>query len=155
MYCKLNYVGKQFKGIKIYKCDNCGLELALEDPSINILCFREAKDVLNQFRMADGDASVNDKTAFFSEQNNVQAFVSEQASKALSNQSNQTQTRQAEAMCTEEEIQNRLSICRACKYYKDDSCMLCGCVIVREKNYMNKLANKNASCPDNKWGPIN
>ena len=56
--------------------------------------------------------------------------------------------------CSEEQIDARLAICNTCEFYKDNSCLHCGCVIVRESNYMNKLAHKEQSCPINKWGPI-
>jgi hypothetical protein len=57
-------------------------------------------------------------------------------------------------LCSEEQISQRLAICNSCEHYKDNSCVLCGCRIVRESNYMNKLAHKNQKCPINKWGPL-
>lgn len=64
------------------------------------------------------------------------------------------QQQEAENLCSKEEIDSRLAICNTCEHYKNEACMLCGCRIVREKNYLNKLANKDASCPDGRWGPI-
>jgi hypothetical protein len=57
-------------------------------------------------------------------------------------------------LCSKEQIEERLKICNACEHFKDNSCLLCGCVIVRDKNFNNKLAHKKHSCPINKWGPI-
>lgn len=154
MYCKFEYTGKVFNNTKIYKCNVCELEVALENPDINIICFKEAKDIFNQFRAGD-DQAIRPEN-IFGDQYEANSFISQQASQSLSNKSLQSEPyNPQDRLCTDSQIQERLAICRPCKYYQDDSCTLCGCVIVREKNYMNKLANKNAKCPDNKWGPIN
>ena len=58
-------------------------------------------------------------------------------------------------ICSKEQIDSRLAICQKCEYYKADACLLCGCSVVREQNFNNKLAHKNKACPINKWGPIN
>lgn len=154
MYCEFEDTGKKFKDKKIFKCSNCELEIALEDPNVNIICFKQSKDILNQFRLGDDESSIKKEQLFTTPQQAAE-FISKQASDVLTNQSTTSQPYKPEdVLCKESDIQARLSICRKCEYYKDDSCMLCGCVIVREKNYMNKLANKQASCPDNRWGPI-
>lgn len=57
-------------------------------------------------------------------------------------------------MCTQEEINQRLSICQTCEYYENDTCLQCGCAISRASIHSNKLAFRNKSCPVNKWGPI-
>jgi hypothetical protein len=57
-------------------------------------------------------------------------------------------------MCSKEQIDERLDICHKCEHFKDSSCLLCGCVVVRDKNFNNKLAHKRHACPINKWGPI-
>lgn len=56
--------------------------------------------------------------------------------------------------CTQQEINERYSVCRACDYFKDNSCTKCGCNLVREKIYMNKLAWADQSCPIGKWQAI-
>ena len=53
-----------------------------------------------------------------------------------------------------EQINSRMDICNSCEYYKDDACMLCGCRVVRDTVYQNKLADKSASCPDGRWKAI-
>jgi hypothetical protein len=57
-------------------------------------------------------------------------------------------------LCSKEQIENRLSICNTCEYFQNNSCLLCGCTVIREANHQNKLAHKDQSCPANKWGPI-
>lgn len=56
--------------------------------------------------------------------------------------------------CTDEEINTRYNICQSCEYFQNQTCKLCGCNLVRERIYMNKLAWADQSCPIKKWGPI-
>lgn len=56
--------------------------------------------------------------------------------------------------CTQEEIDSRLSICQTCEFYKNNTCLKCGCSLSRERNFMNKLYWKDKSCPIGKWGPV-
>lgn len=56
--------------------------------------------------------------------------------------------------CTQEQIDMRLSICKGCEFYKNNSCLKCGCSLSRDKNYMNKLYWADKSCPIGKWGPV-
>lgn len=139
MYCDLIFTGKTFNGKKIYKCEKCGLEAGLEDPNTNILCFNQALDAYKA-----------EYAAIKSEQKNAENLYEEDI---INSQRNDIENLQQD-LAPKEEIERRMEICKKCEYYKDDSCMLCGCRVVREKNYQNKLANKNASCPDNRWGPI-
>lgn len=55
--------------------------------------------------------------------------------------------------CTDEQIQERYNICVSCEFFKNNICTKCGCNLVREKIYMNKLAWADQSCPVGKWGP--
>lgn len=57
--------------------------------------------------------------------------------------------------CTSEQIQERYNICSSCEFFKNNICTKCGCNLVREKIYMNKLAWADQSCPVGKWGPVN
>lgn len=68
---------------------------------------------------------------------NIQKFVAENVAST--------------GLCTEEEIQARHSICESCEFFKDNSCTKCGCLLSRDRIYMNKLAFKTASCPIDKW----
>lgn len=54
-------------------------------------------------------------------------------------------------LCSEEEIKNRHNICSSCEHYINNSCKQCGCSITRDRNYLNKLASKEESCPISKW----
>jgi hypothetical protein len=53
--------------------------------------------------------------------------------------------------CTQEQIDARMDICKGCEFFKDNTCMKCGCALSREKNYMNKLLWADQSCPIKKW----
>lgn len=57
--------------------------------------------------------------------------------------------------CTDDEINYRYNICKSCEHFQNNTCKLCGCNLVRERIYMNKLAWADQSCPIKKWGPIN
>jgi hypothetical protein len=56
--------------------------------------------------------------------------------------------------CTDEQIHERYNICKSCEFFKNNVCSKCGCSLLREKVYMNKLAWADQSCPVGKWGPI-
>lgn len=59
-----------------------------------------------------------------------------------------------ENQCSQQEIDNRLSICQSCEFYKNNTCLKCGCALSRERNFMNKLYWKDKSCPIGKWGSV-
>ncbi len=59
-----------------------------------------------------------------------------------------------ETTCSQEQIDIRLAICKGCEFYENNSCLQCGCILSRDKNYMNKLYRADQSCPVGKWGPI-
>lgn len=54
--------------------------------------------------------------------------------------------------CDADQIENRYKICTSCEYFIDNSCLQCGCRIVRNSEFKNKLFFKDQSCPVNKWG---
>ena len=63
--------------------------------------------------------------------------------------------------CTQEQIDERLEICKSCELYRKQSEEVgicahesCGCNLKALKTYLNKLAWCDQSCPENKWGPI-
>ena len=145
MYCDLIFTGKTFNGKKIYKCEKCGLEAGLEDPEAKIYCFIKNTELFQQKFMHQYTHEDN-------EENEIIKYNTEE--QIVKDQQEQIE-QQKSVLATQEQIKERMDICNKCQYYKDEACMLCGCRIVREKNYQNKLANKKASCPDGKWGPIN
>lgn len=53
--------------------------------------------------------------------------------------------------CTQEQIDARMDICKTCEFFKNNTCMKCGCALSRERNYMNKLLWVDQSCPIKKW----
>lgn len=53
--------------------------------------------------------------------------------------------------CSKETVKNRFSICKSCEFFQDNSCSKCGCRIVRNREFKNKLLWKNEKCPINKW----
>ena len=155
MYCEFEATGELFKDKRIYKCVNCDLTLALEDPDAKITCFSYAKTVFNQEIEKNGALgkpinikSEEEKEAIaqqvLNNHNDLDAYTPPTA-----------EAPQEEALCTDEQISDRLAVCNRCEYYENDACTLCGCHIVREKNYMNKLAKKESICPDGRWGPVN
>ena len=56
--------------------------------------------------------------------------------------------------CTQEEIDERLEICRGCKWFRGGSCLKCGCACNNNKKFLNKLAWADQKCPIGKWGKI-
>ena len=60
----------------------------------------------------------------------------------------------ADKQCSQEDIDKRLSICHACEFYQNNTCLKCGCSLSRDRVFMNKLYWPDQSCPMGKWGPI-
>jgi hypothetical protein len=56
--------------------------------------------------------------------------------------------------CTEEQIAERYDICKSCEFFQNNICAKCGCNLVREQIYMNKLAWADQSCPIGKWKAV-
>lgn len=54
-------------------------------------------------------------------------------------------------LCDEDQIQKRYNICQSCEFFKSNSCEKCGCTVIRDRNYLNKLAIKSEHCPIKKW----
>jgi hypothetical protein len=52
---------------------------------------------------------------------------------------------------TQEQIDERLAICRACPNLVNDHCQLCGCACVEKQQLLNKLTIATEKCPINKW----
>jgi len=66
----------------------------------------------------------------------------------------QTPPNQNKKQCSQEQIDERMEICKGCEFYQNNTCLKCGCALSRERNYMNKLLWADQSCPVNKWGPV-
>jgi hypothetical protein len=48
-------------------------------------------------------------------------------------------------------ISQRYEICKACEFFKDNTCGKCGCLVSSSNIYINKLSNKKDKCPIDKW----
>lgn len=153
IYCDLAETGKTFNGKKIYRCEKCGLEAGLDSPDGKIICFSANLDAqavdIQATEALVKKARENDTFLKNSENFHDPEYIQE-----FYKQSNKHAQNPEELAASEEQINERMNICNSCEYYKDDACMLCGCRVVRDSVYQNKLADKNASCPDGRWGPI-
>ena len=56
-----------------------------------------------------------------------------------------------ELFCTVSQIENRYNICKTCEHFKDNTCAQCGCRVVRNSEFKNKLFFKHQECPIGKW----
>ena len=56
--------------------------------------------------------------------------------------------------CTQEQIDARFAICKTCEHFDGKACTKCGCPVVREKQFVSKLAWAGERCPVGKWGPV-
>jgi hypothetical protein len=54
-------------------------------------------------------------------------------------------------MADDAEIARRFSICKTCDYFRNSSCLKCGCPINRHRNYISKLSWSSEKCPIDKW----
>jgi hypothetical protein len=52
---------------------------------------------------------------------------------------------------TQQQINERLTVCQACPELIDNHCRQCGCACVETNQLMNKLALKTEVCPLGKW----
>jgi hypothetical protein len=157
-FCNFEDTGKIFRDKKIYKCSYCGSQLALEDPTINIICFKKHNEVMTQIENDILPKQHKVLNLHAESEAQFKALVSQQVDlerQPIPDMQNMpTLTEPSDIMCSKEQIDERLDICHKCEHFKDSSCLLCGCVVVRDKNFNNKLAHKRHSCPINKWGPI-
>ena len=55
---------------------------------------------------------------------------------------------------SQEQIDARFAICQGCEHFDGKACRLCGCPVVREKQFVSKLSWAGESCPAGKWGPV-
>ena len=55
--------------------------------------------------------------------------------------------------CTEEEMDQRVEICKGCEFYNEagQECLKCGCPMNRKRIYRNKVYWKSGKCPIGKW----
>lgn len=157
-YCDLELTGTYFNNKPLYKCNYCGLTVGLENTNTKILCFKKMEEISNKIHSIH--TGQNNRTIHSTDpQKSLEDIISDQLTdeakdreRLIREHSHQTQN--IDNICSEEQIQQRLTICNSCEYYKNDSCLLCGCTVVREANYKNKLAHKDQKCPAGKWDII-
>lgn len=170
IYCDLKLTGSFYDKKPLYKCSTCGLTLALEDPDIKITCFKKTEDVYNLIYAINGTSSniqhysgdisaikdgiLKDNLLAKLEADSKKIEQERQIKQDQQHQQQQESYNSKENLCSSEEIDERLKICNSCEYFHNNSCLLCGCTVIREANHKNKLAHRNQSCPANKWGPI-
>jgi hypothetical protein len=156
LYCEFEKTGAQFNKRDIYKCKYCDIQLLLENPeNSKVICFAK-RDAINQTIDPNRDKVVSGLTSDNFEENILQHVLEKygSADKFLKDVEQIKQAVETNNICSQEQINQRLKICSTCEYYENDSCLLCGCVVVRDANYKNKLAQKNQVCPTGKWGAI-
>jgi hypothetical protein len=152
-YCDLELLDSTFNNKRLYKCKYCNLTVALEDPETKIMCFKKIEDIAHKIHQNHtGNFDLKAPIHLNGKQDISDVLLEEIKKDAIKQVENPKEV--PGKMCSEEEIEERLSICNTCEYFKENSCLLCGCTVIREANYKNKLAYKNQKCPADKWGPI-
>lgn len=154
-YCNLIDTNTLFNNKKVYRCDYCGIKVGLDSSDTKMFCFKKIQDFSMSIKKITNPNSQDIQPFDVSENQSIQDIVlekvikdNEEKLKIKENENNPNN------LCSEQQIETRLSVCRTCEFYKDNSCVLCGCQIVRDANHMNKLAHKDQKCPADKWGPI-
>lgn len=150
IYCNLILTDEVFNEKPLYRCDYCGIKLALEDPNTKVTCFKRKEDIFNAIKIAHTNGKETFDPMHLGPDKNLQDVMTDKIKQDLLSKKEQ----KSDNMCSEDQINQRLTICKTCEYFQDNSCLLCGCTIIREANHQNKLAHKDQSCPANKWGPI-
>lgn len=159
-FCNFEDTGKVFRNKKVYRCTYCETQLALEDPNINIICFKKHNETMTALYNMDLEDKNSHMLNLHSQSDeHFKGLVGQQVDLQREpippmNPDQSIVPETSDPLCSKEQIDSRLNICNQCEHFKDHSCLLCGCVIVRDKNFNNKLAHKRHSCPINKWGPI-
>lgn len=157
-YCDLKPLHTFFNNKPLYQCNYCGLTVALDSADTQILCFKKMEDIS---RTINNSHTNNNTTNIFHVDINsslgdtVLAKIQQDTEKLEKEEIQKYQElNKSDNLCSSEQIEQRLAICNTCEYFKNSSCLLCGCTIVREANYQNKLAHKDQKCPVDKWGII-
>jgi len=161
MYCEFEDTNTLFNNKPIYRCPYCGIKLLLDDPqNAKIMCFGKRNE-LNEIVLGKENTNFTDGLT------SPEQLKTEAINRAIKPDSSSPvntgdfssmiaaiKSSKSANMCSDEQISERLKICNSCEYYKDNSCMLCGCVVIRDANYTNKLAHKDQNCPIMKWQAI-
>lgn len=157
-YCEFEYTNEMFKEKKIYQCKYCNMKLALENPDAKIICFKRQNEFFDNLDNIDKPENEQIHSEYYAAGVSLADVAKKKLNEKLNKNTESVTFKTSVAdqnLCTKEQIDSRLNICSTCEHFRDNSCLLCGCVIVRDKNFNNKLAHKDANCPINKWGPVN
>lgn len=161
LFCDFEDTGVLHNGRKVYKCKYCNMQLAMDNPSTKVMCFAKKRELdamvnPNTMQPIDGITDKNKIIEIATQQILDKGNLTEQTFDTQ-NMMLEHQKRMADHennMCSKEQIDTRMAVCQKCEYFKENSCLLCGCNVVRERNYNNKLAKKNQHCPIFKWKAI-
>lgn len=153
-YCNFIDTNTTFNNKNVYECSYCGIKLGLDDPNTKMFCFKKIQDYSMSVKKITNPTISTDPINIGSDESMQDIILEKILEDNNKNQAIKENINNPDNLCTDEQIESRLSICRTCEYYKDNSCLLCGCQIVREANHMNKLAHKDQKCPADKWGTI-
>lgn len=152
LFCDFEDTGMIYKTKKVYSCKHCNIKLTLDNPSTKVFCFakrRALDEAVNPqaIKPIDNIKDPNQIVEIAKQQILEKGVITENTFDISEYNTNDN-------MCSKEQISERMAICQKCEYFKDNSCLLCGCTVVREQNYNNKLAKKNQHCPIFKWKQI-
>lgn len=127
IYCDFVPIGNH----KLYKCDKCGFIVQLRDIYKKYVC---------RIKLQQQSKSTDNPM-------NVKLIKTERIPVPQ-------QQIKSKKVCSQQQIDDRLSICKTCQYYKNNTCLQCGCSLSRDQVFMNKLYWPDQSCPIGKWGPV-
>lgn len=154
-YCDLQPLNTYYNNKPLFQCQYCGLTVGLESPDTKILCFKKMEDLSSKIHQTHtGDTAAAPIHAGASDQAIADALLDQLEQDAKDKVVKEANHNNENNICSQEQIEQRLSICKTCEYFQNNSCLLCGCTVIRDANHKNKLAHKDQSCPANKWGPI-
>lgn len=153
-YCDLVDTNTVFNNKKVYTCNYCGIKLGLDDPNTKMFCFKKIQDFSMSIKKINNPSTSSEVVDINSNESMQEIVLNKLVENTNSENAIKANENNPDNLCNDDEIESRLSICRTCEFYKDNSCLLCGCQIVREANHFNKLAHKDQKCPADKWGPI-
>jgi len=54
-------------------------------------------------------------------------------------------------LCDKEETNYRYSLCSSCEFLINNTCQKCGCLMMKDKVFLDKLTLKDQHCPINRW----
>lgn len=117
----------------LLQCKHCKLIIQYRDKDNQIVCKQ---------RLSDTDRNPMSSIK-------IKSVTTEKIEHQNQSVSNTTTDR-----CSQAQIDARLDICQGCEYYKDNSCLQCGCILNRDEVFSNKLYWPDQSCPIGRWGPV-